>query len=156
MLVITIAGIMAAVAAPSFHEALINERIKTVSTDLHLSLLAARSEAVKRSADVDMVPDNSSSWLNGWKVKVDSSGTVLRTVDALSGVSLTCTNTGGSNGCSKITFERSGRPVTGTTVEFHVYPTDSTKVEMRCVSISLTGMPRVERDSDYNTANGCN
>lgn len=152
MVVVTIAGVLAAFALPSFHQTLVSNRIRSTATELHLSLLAARSEAVKRSADVNVVP-NSSSWLNGWKVIVPSDSSVVRASDAPNGVSLTCSG----SSCSTVTFERSGRSrQTGTPVEFDVYPQDNTVAPMRCVTISLSGVPRVTVDTDNDTSNGCN
>lgn len=46
MLAITIVGILAAVALPEMNYALDNSKVRIVSTEIHTSMLLARSEAI--------------------------------------------------------------------------------------------------------------
>jgi len=145
MITVTIAGILAAFALPSFTYTIQNGRVKTAASDIHSTLMYARSEAVKRNDNVVV-----SGISGGWQVMHGT--TVLYTKNDLpTAVQISCKTTP----CpSSITFNRSGRP--DVTPELRVTSTASNAVAMRCVSINLTGQPRVRTDTDSNTANGCN
>ena len=156
MIAVAVAAVLLGAGLPSFRDALRGNRAKAVASDIHLSFLLARSESLKRSKDIDIVA-NSSNWGNGWKVKIQSDGTELRANDASKGVAIACaTSPGGSSGTcgSTITFGRNGRPTQYT--EFRTYIADQESVQARCVSISLSGQPRVTIDSDNDHDNGCN
>ena len=156
MIGIAVAGVLLGVGLPSFRDGLLNNRAKAVATDIHLSFLLARSESLKRSKDIDIVATGG-YWGSGWKVKIQSDGTELRSNDASNGVSIACgtspNSTSGACG-STITFGRSGRP--SDYVEFRTYIAEKPNLQARCVSISLSGQPRVTIDTDSNPDNGCN
>ena len=59
------------------------QHVKTGASDLQTALLFARSEALKRAADVDVVPV-ANDWKAGWKVQL-ADGTLLRAQPALNG-----------------------------------------------------------------------
>ena len=44
-----------------------NQRLKSMATDLHLTLVKARGEAIKRNADVTVSPAEG-DWSNGWSM----------------------------------------------------------------------------------------
>lgn len=142
MIVVVLIGIMATMAMPSFNALLARQRIKDANSDLVSHLTLARSEAIKRNADV-MVSANPSGWSSGWSVTaVEGSDTVtlanqpgltrLRLSTGPSGPSSLIFNHGGRNNPANISFQISdataGSTVTG-----------------RCVNLSLTGMP-ISRD----------
>lgn len=71
---ITIAGILAAVAIPSFISTINSNRLTTYANELIASLNLARSEAIKRSQQVTVRRNSATSdvWEGGWDVFVDS------------------------------------------------------------------------------------
>jgi type IV fimbrial biogenesis protein FimT len=80
MIVVSIAGILLAIAVPSFNEGIRNNRLTTYANDLVTALNLARSEAVKRGISVTVRKvDNGSftnlgaaaNWENGWDVFTD-------------------------------------------------------------------------------------
>lgn len=148
MIVVAIGGILAAVAVPQMRDFLLTQRVRTAASDAHLSLLLARSEAIKRGSTVN-VTQMSSDWKNGWQIL--SGATVIRQQDALAdSVSVTC-----SGACTgTIGYLRTGRTSTGAT-ELRFFVNGNTKVKMRCLVLSLSGKPLIELDNDTNTANGC-
>lgn len=54
LVVIAITGVLASVAIPSYINMIISNRISSITSDFHGSLLLARSEAIKRSITVSM------------------------------------------------------------------------------------------------------
>jgi prepilin-type N-terminal cleavage/methylation domain-containing protein len=156
MIAISIAGILLVVAIPSFKFTILNSRVKTAASDFHISLLLARSEAIKLNRNVDI------NWTsNGWDIKYkkeDTSVVTIRSyVDLSPDVSMLC-DIDGDNAAETcpdpITINRNGRLINPPFSRWFYTP-KSSSVKMRCVSISLSGMPRVEIDSDEDTSNGC-
>jgi type IV fimbrial biogenesis protein FimT len=146
MITVSIVGILAAIALPSFSYGMQTQRVKSAASELHLSLLLARSEAIKRNVDVVMTRSGG-AWTQGWNVTAGAD--VLRSNDPLAGVTLECDGT-----CpTTVTFNRSGRPTA--VVEFRFHNPENTAVPMRCVRMSLSGRPQVVTDSDGDPANGC-
>ena len=66
MLTLTVLGILVSIAIPSFSYLAANTKMKGASTNLHLALLKARSEAVKRSSTVTITPTTGTNWAGGW------------------------------------------------------------------------------------------
>ena len=67
--VLTIVGILAMTAAPSFSPLIATKRAEAVATDLYISLVTARSEATKRNADATLA-QKTGGWQLGWQVSV--------------------------------------------------------------------------------------
>ena len=82
---LAIVGILAMIAAPSFSAFIANQRVRMASYDLFADLSLARSEAVKRNANVTIARPvgAGSTWAAGWTI-TDSNGNTLRTHSALS------------------------------------------------------------------------
>jgi type IV fimbrial biogenesis protein FimT len=155
MTVLTIAGILIAMALPYMRDIILNQRVRAASTEAHLSLLLARSEAIKRNVNI-VVARTGATWNLGWKVKIASDNTVLRTSDALQNVAVDCNtdNDPAAETCpASITFNRTGRPTS--TLEYRFYIAANNKIFMRCVGITLGGQPHVEIDTDGDPTNGC-
>ena len=88
LVVITVTATMLSLAIPSFRNFIGSQRVKAVSYDLTTSLVLARSEAVKRNADVTVAPAAASDWTQGWSVTVGGA-TTLQQQQALTGVTIT-------------------------------------------------------------------
>jgi type II secretion system protein H len=72
MVVIAIAGILAAIAAPSFQELIHRNSVAAQAGQLAKGLRFARSEAIKRSAPVRVVAVDPADWGRGWRVVADT------------------------------------------------------------------------------------
>lgn len=152
MVAVAVAGVLLSVGLPEFQQSLQTARVKGAGTDMFLSLILARSEAIKRSASINLVRGGS-AWTDGWDVKIASDSTVLRSNDALKGdVTVDCEENGAT--CdSTLTFNRSGKATTQ--FEFRFYMADNDVIRMRCVTMSLSGRPSLLVDNDTDTTNGC-
>jgi type IV fimbrial biogenesis protein FimT len=154
-LAVTIVGILAAAALPEMKFALDNSKVRTVSTEIHTSLLLARSEAIKRNSNVSL-NRTGATWLSGWTVQTGLTVLPNGQLDAFSGSTVECwTNTGGTVACGTVLiFERSGR--SSSYIEFRIYNGSNLSIPMRCVRVSLSGRPGVTLDKNSDPTDGCN
>ena len=90
LVTISIAGVLAGLTAPSFSDAIKNNRMTTQFNELLSFLSYARSEAVKRNISVTVCKSNTGNscggeWHNGWIVFVDNDndGTVDATDEVI-------------------------------------------------------------------------
>lgn len=84
MIGIAIASILATLAAPSFNQLIASTRLNTQTTELMSALLYARTEALKRNANVSLCHSanpaaaaptcsaNANGWSSGWIVFTDA------------------------------------------------------------------------------------
>ena len=161
MLTIAIAGILAAVALPSFKNMQKNNCLTTSVNSLVSSLQRARSEAIKRRTNVTITAVGG-SWSNGWNITLDEDRNGNGTLDTGEDYD----GDGVLNNAVVVqkTALSCGADVTGTATSF-VYGSDgfidnpgTFKVcdsrpdeTGKELSISLTGRP--DLDSKYT---GCN
>ena len=134
--VLAVIAIGAAIAIPSLADVLAAQRLRAAGTDLMSSLLVARSEAIKRNAQVGLAP-RGAEWTTGWRVATVATDEQVDGKDPL-GVHVAVVAP------PAIVYQRNGRlAVAGTTqVEFR----DSEGrpgVKARCVSIDPSGLPRL-------------
>ena len=87
LIVLAVAGILAAIAVPSFQSLTQSQQVKNASFELFSSLSLARSEAIKRNSNVTLTgvayPNNEFGW-----VITSAGGEVIRTQGALKGIVL--------------------------------------------------------------------
>jgi type IV fimbrial biogenesis protein FimT len=134
MTVVTILGIFAALAAPSMADLLASTAIKGAQSDFYSSLIAARSEAIKRRANATVAPVGA-DWTTGWTVTVGTN--VFQRVDKLKPRVTVSPLTPTS-----VVFGMNGRVSSGSqTIIF----SDNlrTTVANRCVVIGSSGLPRL-------------
>lgn len=140
LIVIVIVAILASIATPSYREFVAGQRIKTASFDIMSTLTLARSEAIKRAAQVTVAPTGG-AWTNGWSVTAPD-GTVLIRQSALSGLSITCKSGSpiATVACPAggLTYGGNGR-LAAATPSFEIGSASSTAV--RCIGIDLSGRP---------------
>jgi type IV fimbrial biogenesis protein FimT len=155
LMVLVILGLVAAVGAPSMRDLIASTRVKGAASDLFGSLMFARSEAIKRNANVDVVPVSASNWTAGWSVKVGSD--TLTVTPAIAG------GVASSGPTSSVRYRGDGRlidPSSGALlagdIEFRFIASEHAHIQMRCVEVTPSGRPRVRTDTDRNSANGCN
>ena len=73
MITIGVVGIILTIAMPSLVDMTSEQRVRKVASDLRTSISVARSESVKRTATLAMVPNG--TWSNGWCVELDTNAT---------------------------------------------------------------------------------
>lgn len=70
IITVSIAGLLAAVAIPSFNKAISSNRLTAQTNDFVTALNLARSEAIKRGRNV-LLTKTGINWEDGWQVFVD-------------------------------------------------------------------------------------
>lgn len=141
LVTISVLAILTAIAIPSYTRFIASQRVRAAASDLYLSIVRARSEALKRSASVTISP-SSSGWQNGWTIPDPATGStsILETHAALTGVSI--------SGPTSIVYQSSGRISAATPscsanppVACFVVTSPTWSGASSCVSIDLSGRP---------------
>jgi type IV fimbrial biogenesis protein FimT len=138
MTVLSIIAILAAIALPNLSDAMATQRLRAAGTDLISSLLLARSEAIKRNAQVVVAPQAAGDWTAGWRVATVGADEQVDKKDPLGA------RVAVALAPASIVYGRNGRltSVLGTRVEFR----DSEGrpgVDPRCVTVDSSGLPRL-------------
>ena len=138
LVVIAVVGILASFALPSFREYMGVQKIRAAAFDLSAGILGARSEAIKRNANVTMA-QTGGDWKNGWTIV--SAGNTLGTQGAFNGLVIT-------NSASAVTlsFGNDGRLAATSNFTINL-STPSSSVPARCIKIGLTGVPSSKQGS---------
>jgi type IV fimbrial biogenesis protein FimT len=136
MIVLVIVAILGAVAMPNLDRALTNQRLRNAATDFVSALLLARSEAIKRGADMQVAPLKPSDWTSGWSVvSVADNEQVERTESLGHWVDV-------EYAPDTIVYQRSGR-LAGAGVQRVEFRASKGGAVSRCVWIDPSGMPRL-------------
>jgi len=135
--VLTIAGILAMTAVPSFAPLIASKRAEAAATELYISLVTSRSEATKRNADATLAK-KTGGWQLGWQVSVvdPSDATKTVTIDdhpVTNGVTVT--------GPDSVVYQSSGRVQGNTNPSFVVTAVHGSSTERRWVCVDLGGRP---------------
>jgi type IV fimbrial biogenesis protein FimT len=131
---IAIIGILSAFAVPAFNNFMVNERVKNAALDVTSSLVVARSEAIKQNGTVTVTSlSGNTAWTNGWTVKAPDATTIMTQPGYPSSISVT-------GDAATLSYNRSGRAAATFTIV--VSPVTASSVSSRCISISLTGLPK--------------
>lgn len=133
LITLAIFAIVTSIAAPSFSEAAATQRVRSLATDMHTSLLRARSEAIKRNAEVE-VKAAPGGWADGWRVE---DGGIDETIEVKQDVPGAVSISGPAGG---FTYRSSGRLAEAASVEISSLAVSSIK---RCVRTDLSGRPFV-------------
>lgn len=129
---ITIMGVLATLALPSFQVFVANQRIRNASFDLMAALTLVRSQAITQNSNVNLSRAGA-TWDSGWTVTGTST---FQTQQAYKNLAIT-----DSTGLAVITYGKDGRAVTAST-QFTIAPsTAMAGVSSRCVSLGLSGVP---------------
>jgi type IV fimbrial biogenesis protein FimT len=132
MTVVALLAIISAIAVPSFRSFLDGQRVKGIAYDLTADLLLARSEALKRNANV-AIARGGNSWTDGWASAVAGTSTQISARGPSSGDIVV------SGAPSSITFDANGR-VSAPSAEVRI--TVSTGATSRCIELSPSGRAR--------------
>jgi type IV fimbrial biogenesis protein FimT len=137
LVVLTVFGILAMTAAPSFAPLIASKRAEATATELYVSLVTSRSEATKRNADATLT-HKSGGWQLGWLLSVvdpsDSASTL--TIDdhaPTNGVTV--------SGPDSVVYQNSGRVAGTTSPVFVVTAVQGSSTEQRWVCVDLSGRP---------------
>lgn len=140
VVVMALVAIVAAIGAPSFTAMIAKNRVRNAGSDLHLSLLRARSEALKRNSAVTVAP-KAGGWKNGWTVTwvdPDTASTVTL-YDHVQTASVAIT------GPANVVYQSSGR----ISASFSPVVINDERLpnvgERRCVAVQLNGMPTIKK-----------
>jgi type IV fimbrial biogenesis protein FimT len=136
--VVAILATLSALAAPSFSGLIATMRARSASSELYAALTRARSEAIKRNAEVTLAPASARQWQGGWSIpdpldasrKLDAHG-------AVPGATIT--------GPDNVIFLANGRVKGGAQPSFDISVTGS--AAHRCISVDLGGRPNQSNQS---------
>lgn len=157
MIVIAIMGIVMAVAAPSIQSMMANQRMSAAGSELVISVMHARSEAVKYGGFTDGVTLKAPSddFSQGWCVVIASAsacsvtspgGDVMRISPPPTDVSFQWVN---PTTATALTFNQSGRlksPSVSSSIRIQLNNTVSSGAGLsRCVTIDPGGSARASR-----------
>ena len=113
---LVILSILVAVAAPSFSTAMAQQRLRQASSELRSTVAFARSEAVKRNAQVRLLP-RTGGWSNGWCVEESATASACTTSplsERVLGSSISVSGqTVGGTAITSVNLNSWGRPTSG-------------------------------------------
>jgi type IV fimbrial biogenesis protein FimT len=135
VVVIAIISILASVAVPSFTGMITRMKAQGTASDLHMALMKTRSEAIKRNANVKLAV---ASGGKGWSIYPSAAeGNVLESNTVNGNVTI--------SGADSIEYNSSGR-IAGV-VSFGIKAVMGSESAERCVSTSLSGLPKVKKSA---------
>lgn len=145
LITVAVLGIAIGIAVPSFRDFVAASQVRNASFDLFSMLSLARSEAIKRNANVAV-----ELGAGGWSVAAPdvASGTVILRREVFKGVTFTC-KTGPGCPSAGVSWPTTGIIYTGTgRVATAVTPSPTVDITgdgtgiRRCLSVDLSGQPR--------------
>jgi len=129
---LAILAILAALAAPSFSSLSASIRARAAGSDLYAALQRARSEAIKRNAEVALEPAATGKWQDGWSIPDPAApGRKLDVHAAVKG--------GVIEGPAQVVFLPNGRVKGGGQPSFDISVSGSD--QHRCITLDLGGRP---------------
>jgi type IV fimbrial biogenesis protein FimT len=129
---VAILAVLSSIAAPSFTSLIATSRARSTSSDLYASLVRARSEAIKRNAEVSLVQAISGQWQGGWRMPDPANANAyIETHGAVPGATVT--------GPASVVFLPNGRVKGGTQPSFDIAV--SGQSQHRCIRVDLGGHP---------------
>lgn len=131
MVVITIAGVMLGIGVPSFKNFIAGQRVKTAAGDFSTAAIYARSEAIKRNAEVGLVAA-AGGWKDGWSVKAGA--VTLSQQAAFPALTMT-------SAVAEVVYLGSGRLKEQVLASSLQVAADGAS-SARCVSFELSGLPK--------------
>lgn len=141
LVVMTIMTIMAGLATPALQSFVAAQRVKTAASDFALAAIFARSEAIKRNAEVSVVAA-SGGWQNGWTVQLGSVS--LSTQQPYKRLVMSAS----SEDLTEIVYQGSGRLKGSARPNLNIKDdrggSDSDS-RSRCVKFELSGLPNTSK-----------
>lgn len=133
MVVIAVMAVLAGTSVSSFVWLNQSTQVRGASFDLIADLDFARSEAVKRNADVVVTPRNG-DWVNGWTITFGAN--LLRSRDAVGAA------VGFTAAPPTLTFDGAGRASLVTVGNFQICPPSGGSSTGRTVRLDPSGLSR--------------
>ena len=130
LVTVAIAAVLMGAAIPSFGTFVAAQRIKTASFDLTSTLIYARSEALKRNANVTL-SSATGGWQNGWSLNAGS--TAISQHEPMVGMAVT-------GPVGTVVYRADGRLSTSGNT-FLISSSANSSVTPRCISVALSGIP---------------
>ncbi len=176
MIVVLIMSILVGVAVPSFREMFATQRTKTAAKTLFTAMKQARSEAMRLNGicDVYIVPASAGDWANGLEIQAASVGTVPafgsttacqfdsdglgmggagdisydNPLAVYAGQQYVLATPGPAAGdtLANIQYNRLGRSVGGTGLQFHFCDDDNLAQTRWTITLDSAGLPRYSSD----------
>lgn len=134
MAVLAVGAILATIAFPMLTDVMTVQRLRASGTDLMSSLLLARSEAIKRNAQVQIAPKSGTDWTSGWLVTLVSTG------DQFDAKEILGDRVKVAGAPASMTFQGNGRLTVAGVTKITISDTDK-RVNARCVAVDPSGMP---------------
>ncbi len=134
MIGLVLVAILLGIGLPTFRTFILEQRLRATSSDLRVALTLARSEAVKRNAAVELLP-NADGWGDGWTIPTppdanpDNDDLDILNHKQAGDVIIT--------GPDEVTFTPAGRSVAAAEFEIDVGPEASDDVG--CLQLQLDG-----------------
>ena len=141
LVVLTIVGILAAIAIPSMSQMLAAQAVRNAAYDLNADLTYARSEAISRGTNVALRATSGADFKQGWSIVELAGNTTLRTQGSRSA---DLVFRGSGNG---FTFDRTGRLAVGSPASWGIRPTTTASSQAymkRCIMLDPSGRPRTQ------------
>lgn len=135
MAVITLMAVLLTLAAPSFKDFIVGQRVKTAAFSFANAAVYARSEAIKRNADVSLVAA-AGGWKNGWTIT--AGGSTLSQQEPL-GDTVFIASRDPKPTATQVTYQSSGR-LSAAVDELQV--SGEADTHARCISFELSGLPK--------------
>ena len=142
LITVAVLGIAMGIAVPSYRDFVAASQVKNASFDLFSMLSLARSEAIKRDANVAV-----ELGAGGWSVAAPdvASGTLILQREVFKGVTVSCKTGPGCPGAwptNGIIYSGSGRIAATVTPAPTIDLTGAGTGIRRCIGIDLSGQPR--------------
>lgn len=167
LITVAIVAILAAIALPNFREMNVRSNTSTIVNDLVAAMSLARTEAVKRGMDAEVIAP-SGNWSNGWEVRVDSArdgnfaaaDSLLRSYAAQQG-GYTVTSAGIGTGAQSDRYVFNGygaiKSGTGTGGDLNICrPAElHNDSQSRRITVSAAGVATTRRDVTGSPAPAC-
>jgi len=130
--VLAIIAIPAGAAVPSMGALVAGQRARAAASDVYTALVQTRNEAVKRNAEVTLLPTTSGHWEAGWSIPNPSdSGHPVANHPGVKG--------GTISGPDSVVYLANGRVKGDTPPQFEI-AIDNAESH-RCVQVDLSGRP---------------
>ena len=133
---IVIVAILATIAFPSMGNLIVRHRVQDAGSDIFAALLKTRSEALKRNANVSLIPVSGTDWTTGWEIPDPvTAGNYLDVHQPLKKVTVTTT------GPAPIIYQSTGRISGGVGPTFTVSGSNGSYTYNSCVRVDPSGRP---------------
>lgn len=152
MVTVSIAAILLAVGVPSYVTFIDNNRVTSQANDLLYSFNMARSEAIKRGANVRLVSVAGSDWNGGWNLVADTNNDsdfddpadILMRWEALAGAGSLAIVATNSPSDTYMQFSSRGALSPGdASFVFTLEPGDCDAIDSRIISLQPSGRAAV-------------